>query len=141
MPAVMRRFRQDGSLGDGRTTLTKHRSFRTLRYKKRFLKPNPYTNQEIIEREELPDDNPWPGFETRPGWADTKRAAMERDNYTCRVCKEPVTPETCQVDHIIQYSRYKRPVDANRLENIWTLCIDCHRRKTESEQRMESRMQ
>ena len=141
MSAVIRRFSQDGSLRNDEVTLTKHTSFQTQQYKKRFLKPNPYTNQEVIEREELPDDNPWLGFENRPGWADIRRMAMERDNYTCRVCKEPVTPETCEVDHIIPYSRYKRPVDANRLENIWTLCIDCHRRKTESEQRMESRMQ
>jgi retron-type reverse transcriptase len=24
------------------------------------------------------------------------------------------------------YNRYKRPVDANRLKNLWTLCIECH---------------
>lgn len=140
MPQVMRRFCKGGSLTDGKTTLTRHSNFPTLRYKKRFLKPNPYTSQGRIEREELPDENPWPGFEDRPGWADLRRQVMERDGMTCRLCKSPVTPETCQVDHIIRYSRFKRPVDANRLGNLWTLCIPCHRSKTESEQRMESRM-
>jgi hypothetical protein len=141
MPAVMHRFRKDGSLTDGDITLTRHSAFPTLRYKKRFLKPNPYTTQERLEREDLPNDNPWPGFEDRPGWADLRRQVMARDQMTCRLCKSPVTPETCEVDHIIPYHRYKRPVDANRLRNLWTLCITCHRIKTESEQQMESRMQ
>ena len=141
MPQVLRRFCKDGSLTDGETTLALHTTFKTLQYAKRFLKPNPYTAQERIEREDYPDENPWPGFEDRPGWADLRRQAMERDGMTCRICKAPVTPETCEVDHIIQYSRYKRPVDANRPENLWTLCIACHRRKTELERRMESRMQ
>jgi len=138
IPRVMTQFRKANSLGDGETTLVRHSDFPTLQYRKRFLKPNPYTTQERIEREELPEENPWLGFEDRPGWADTKRKAQERDNWTCRLCKRAVTPETCEVDHIIPYSRYKLPVDANRLENLWTLCIDCHRARTESQRRMES---
>ena len=140
MPRVMARFRKEGGLTDGETTLTRHSQFPTQTYRQRFLKPNPYTTQERLEREEFPEDHPWTGFEDRPGWADLKRKAQERDGWTCRMCKRAVTPATCQVDHIIPYSRYKRPVEANRLENIWTLCIDCHRIKTESERRMESRM-
>jgi 5-methylcytosine-specific restriction endonuclease McrA len=140
MPQVMARFCKDNSLGEGETILTKHAAFSSLRYNKCFLKPNPYTTQETIEREELPDERPWPGFEDRPGWADIALKAKERDSWTCRICKKAVTPETCEVDHIIQYSRHKRPVDANRLENLWTLCIDCHKNKTELERRMESRV-
>jgi retron-type reverse transcriptase len=36
--------------------------------------------------------------------------------------------------------RFKRPVDANFLDNYVTLCIDCHRKKTESDRIRESRM-
>jgi group II intron reverse transcriptase/maturase len=140
MPGVMRRFCKDSRLTDGTTTLISHGNFPTLRYGKRYLKPNPYTTQERIEREELLDENPWSGFEDRPGWADLKQQVLERDDWTCRICKAVCTPNTCQVDHIRQYHSYKRPVDANRLENLWTLCIPCHRRKTESEQQMESRV-
>jgi RNA-directed DNA polymerase len=117
MPDVMRRFREGCSLTDGETTLTRPTQFPTLRYK-RPLKPNPYTTQESIEREEFPDENPWRGFESRPGMADLRRQVMERDGMTCRLCKTPVTRETCQVDHIIRYSRFKRPVDANRLIRV-----------------------
>jgi 5-methylcytosine-specific restriction endonuclease McrA len=91
-------------------------------------------------REELPEDDPWPGYETRPGWFDIKREVQERDNWTCAICKRAVAPDTCEVDHLRPYSCFKRPVDANRPENLWALCIDCHRRKTENERRMESRV-
>jgi len=141
MPQVMDRYYTRGvGLGEGEVHLKRHSEFPTLQYKERFLKPNPYTTEEKIGREELPDDNPWPGFEDRPGWADIRLKALERDNWTCRLCKTVCTPETCQVDHIIRYSHYKKPVDANFLGNLWTLCITCHKRKTEYEQRMESRM-
>src|SRR5262249_49372405 len=134
-------FNKDGQLTNGEITLTRHTDFSTKMYKERFLKPNPYTTQERIVREEPPDETPWPGFEYRPGWADLKKEVMERDGMVCRLCKTPITPETCEVDHIIPYSRFKRPIEANRPKNLWTLCIPCHRGKTESERRMESRMQ
>jgi RNA-directed DNA polymerase len=141
IPAVLRRFCKKSGLTDDEHTLIRHTAFPSQKYLKRFLKPNPYTTQERIGREELLDENPWPGFEERPGWDDLRQQAGERDNWTCRICKSVGSPTTCQVDHIIQYSSYKRPVDANRLKNLWTLCIPCHKRKTESDQRMESRMQ
>lgn len=34
----------------------------------------------------------------------------------------------------------KRPVDANRLENLQTLCVPCHARKTELDRQRESRV-
>jgi len=142
MPKVMHRFYKENRLGENDIKLERHGRFKTLQYPKRFLKPNPYTTRERIEREELPDDNPWLGFEDRPGWLDLQRKVRERDNWMCRICGTiGLTPETCEVDHIIQYASYKRPVDANKLENLQTLCIPCHRRKTEQDRQMESRMQ
>jgi len=141
MPYVMKNHYQDNRLGTGETFLIRHSSFTTKHYMKRFLKPNPYTMQEIIEREELPNDNPWLGFEERPGMADLNLAVLERDNYTCTVCGMAVTQETAQVDHYLPYSHYKRPVDANKMINLHTLCIECHKKKTEIDRQMESRMQ
>jgi 5-methylcytosine-specific restriction endonuclease McrA len=138
MTQVLSRFRKDKGLGDGEVNLVRHTAFPPLCYKKRFLKPNPYTTQERVEREELPDNDPWGGFEDRPGWADLKRQAQERDGWTCRMCKAAVTPETCVVDHLLPYSHFKRPVDANRLRNLQTLCIECHKIKTEMDRRLES---
>jgi RNA-directed DNA polymerase len=140
MPQVMARFHKGNGLGEGGTILTKHTAFSPRRYEKRFLKPNPYTTQESIAREELPDESPWTGFEDRPGWGDIALKTKERDNWTCWLCKKAVTPETCEADHIRPYSSFKRPVDANRPENLWTLCIDCHKMKTEFDRQRESRV-
>jgi len=136
MPRVMRTYYQNGQLGVEEIRLIRHNSFTTQHYKKRFMKPNPYTTQECIEREELPNDNSWTGYEERPGMNDLRLKALERDNYTCSVCKASVTNETAQVDHIVQYHYYKRPVDANNLKNLRTLCIECHKKKTELDRQM-----
>jgi len=141
MPAVMKRFYKDGQLGSEEIKLTRHTEFHTLRWKKSHLKPNPYTTQAVIKREELLDDEPWTGHEDRPGWYDIKRQVIERDNWTCQMCKATVTLDNCEVDHLRPYCCFKRPVDANQPGNLWTLCVDCHRRKTERERQMESRVQ
>jgi group II intron reverse transcriptase/maturase len=140
-PEVMKRYSTDEGLGNSTVTLTKHTAFPTCHYRKRFLKPNPYTAQEAIEREDLPDENPWVGYETRPGWADIRRKVLERDNWTCFMCKKAVNANTGVVDHLRRYSFFKRPVDANQPENLWTLCIECHKQKTEAERQRESRVQ
>jgi RNA-directed DNA polymerase len=141
MPQVMRTYYQGSRIGFDKLYLTRHGSFITQRYTKRFLKPNPYTTQEGIEREELLNDNPWTGYEKRPGMTDLNQAVLKRDNYTCSVCKGAVTNETAHVDHIKPYHYYKRPVDANKMKNLHTLCVECHKRKTELDRQMESRMQ
>jgi group II intron reverse transcriptase/maturase len=135
MTEVMRQY------GNGLTVmLAKHTSFKTKRYQLSPSKPNPYTTQTVIEREELPDDNPWLGHEIRPGMLDLRPLVLERDGYTCCLCKAPVTNATANVDHIKPVRRFKRPVDANTLDNLWTLCLQCHTQKTESDRQMESRM-
>src|SRR5207249_3011943 len=54
MQEVMKRYLQGDRLGTKEYQLTKaNRDFPSLRYKKRFLKPNPYTIQEKIQREEI----------------------------------------------------------------------------------------
>ena len=90
---------------------------------------------------ELPDDNPWLGDEERPGMADLRPIVLESDGYRCCQCGEAVSARTAQVDHLKSVCRFKRPVDANRLENLQTLCIPCHEQKTGLFHQGESRMQ
>ena len=138
MPQVLKRF------GSPRLGTKEHRlvrayeKFPTRQYKIRFLKPNPYTTQEAVTREELPGDTFWSGFEPRPGMADLRPLILERDENLCQMCETQVTPETAQVDHIRPVRRFKRPTDANVSENLQTLCLPCHRKKTEADRRMES---
>jgi len=138
MPQVLKRF------GSPRLGTKEHRlvrayeKFPTRQYKIRFLKPNPYTTQEAVTREELPGDTFWSGFEPRPGMADLRPLILERDENLWQMGETQVTPETAQVDHIRPVRRFKRPTDANVSENLQTLCIPCHRKKTEADRRMES---
>jgi len=142
MPEVIRRYNQGTGIGTKEYQLTKaHRDFPTLHYTKRFLKPNPYTTQEKIQREELQTETYWKGHEIRPGMADLRPLILERDEYICQRCGERGTPDALRVDHIRPVRRFKRPVDANVPENLQTLHIEiCHRKKTQEDRQRESRV-
>jgi RNA-directed DNA polymerase len=142
MPECLKRFNRPGvGLGAGQLRLTKHDDFPSLTYAKRFLKPNPYTTMTPLEREELPESKLWTGAERLPGWSDIRRAVLRRDGYRCRFCGAAVVSATAEVDHRRPVRRFKRPVDANRLENLQTSCKPCHDKKTELDRQAESRVQ
>jgi len=142
MPEVLRTYSQGETLGTPEYQLTRaHKNFPSLRYMKRFLKPNPYTTQDTIQREELQAENYWTGYETRPGMEDLRQLTLKRDEYICQRCGKRGTPNTLHADHIRPVRRFKRPVDANVPENLQTLHIEiCHRKKTEEDRQRESRM-
>jgi group II intron reverse transcriptase/maturase len=141
MPEVMRRYYRDSRLGTKEYQIIKAKEFPTQHYKKRFLKPNPYTTQEIIHREELVDETYWAGYEKRQGMADLRPLVLARDNFKCQRCGEQVSPNQAHIDHKRPVRRFKKPVDANRMDNLQTICIECHRIKTEEDRQMESPVQ
>ena len=53
--------------------------------------------------------------------------ALKRDNYTCQNCKLR-DPEIMEVDHTESRTFY--PELSNNVENLTTLCPNCHKRKT-----------
>lgn len=137
---VCRRFRNRTSFGTDQQTLRLHDTFASVRYREDYRRPNPYTTQTPLEREEMLELSPWLGGEQRPGMADLRPVIMERDGYRCRLCQVNVTGTTCQVDHLKPVRLFKRPVDANVPSNLWTLCVKCHKAKTEADRQRESRM-
>jgi RNA-directed DNA polymerase len=140
MSEVMRRFNQDG-FTSGKYRLLKPTEFPSLRYRQRFFKPNPYLMQKrVLSRENLPVESYWSGYEARPGMADLLPLIRERDEGVCQKCGISVTRSTAEIDHIRPVRRFKRPIDANIPENLWTLCKGCHKDKTKSDQQAESRM-
>jgi len=142
MPEVMKRYNRGHHFGTKEYQLIKaYKEFPPLHYKKRFLKPNPYIMQEVIQREEFPEETRWTGWELRPGMADLRPVVLARDEFQCQRCQEPVTPDQAHIDHKRPVRWFKRPVEANRMENLQTLCLHCHRIKTEEDRRMESRVQ
>lgn len=67
-----------------------------------------------------------------PNWESQKRKAKERDGYECLLCgmseekhlKE--LGERIHVHHIRKFRRYNSYKEANVLDNLATVCKDCH---------------
>jgi RNA-directed DNA polymerase len=139
-PVVMQRFNHDG-LTSGTHRLLKPTEFPSLKYQQRFFKPNPYLMQNrVLNRETLPVESYWSGYEARPGMADLLPLIRERDEGVCQICGIRVTASTAAIDHIRPVRRFKRPIDANTFDNLWTLCKVCHQEKTKSDRQAESRV-
>jgi 5-methylcytosine-specific restriction endonuclease McrA len=137
----MREYGRNGTLGTDTCQLIRAgKEIPSARYRVRFLKPNPYTTQEQLLREDLPAGTYWTGWEERMEMYDLRPAVLTRDHYQCQRCGTTVTRHEAQVDHKRPVRRFKRPVEANTLGNLQTLCHGCHRAKTQSDRQMESRM-
>jgi group II intron reverse transcriptase/maturase len=130
---VLREYSVGQTLVVSGLSLTLHSRFKRIKYAKKPHKPNPYLTGEAVEREELLDDAPWIGSEDRPGRTDYRRTTLRRDHYRCQMCGRLATPEEAEVDHKRPYARFKRHEDADRPENLWTLCPPCHQVKGESD--------
>ncbi len=142
MSAVMKTFHDGKRFAVDDCAFISPAEFRSQRYRKRYLTPNPYLMEEVtIQREEFSKETEWAGYERRKGMADLRPLVLERDGFTCRKCQRAVTYSTAQVDHIRPVRRYRRPVEANRLDNLQTLCDQCHSHKTEMDRQMESPVQ
>jgi DEAD/DEAH box helicase domain-containing protein len=63
-----------------------------------------------------------------PGWANLRAAVRQRDGYRCQVCGIPENGKSHHVHHIKPFRTFLSIEEANRLENLVTLCPNCHRR-------------
>jgi RNA-directed DNA polymerase len=92
----------------------------------------PGCNQPYLE-----DDNWEVGFvqydRTRPGSGDLKWEALVRDNFRCRYCDEKVCITTSIADHVVPVKCFANFAQAHKLDNIQTLCLKCHKRKSAGE--------
>ncbi len=88
-------------------------------------KPKVYLNNQENEREKLPDDNPWLGNQESRD-QDKRWKALERDEWECQDCGTPLKEGNAEVHHIRMYRGYSSPKGADRLENLVSLCRECH---------------
>jgi 5-methylcytosine-specific restriction endonuclease McrA len=95
--------------------------------KDRWVKNNPNQHKakyEKMRRTYKADGNPhWKGGSK--SWC--HKQALIRDDYTCQVCGLR-DMEIMEADHVMPKSKY--PKLAYEMDNIVTLCPNCHRRKT-----------
>jgi RNA-directed DNA polymerase len=69
----------------------------------------------------------------RPGSGDLKWQALIRDGFHCRGCAVVVSAKTSHADHIEPISSFASLDQAHSLSNVQTLCLRCHKLKTERE--------
>lgn len=68
------------------------------------------------------------------GWRKQRRKALERDGYVCQLCDRTQEEELnrrgkgLEVHHIIPFRTFgiENHEEANRLDNLTTLCRECH---------------
>lgn len=77
----------------------------------------------------------WEGGRRNYGanWTDQRRAARERDDYTCQSCgaTEDGLERELDVHHITPIKAFETPEEANTLDNLVSLCRSCHQGKWE----------
>jgi DEAD/DEAH box helicase domain-containing protein len=63
-----------------------------------------------------------------PNWPSQRDAVRARDNYTCQVCGLRENGRTHDVHHKMPFRSFTSYKEANRIDNLITLCPNCHRR-------------
>ncbi len=69
------------------------------------------------------------------GWQALRETVLLRDQYQCRQCGRVVLPSDAECDHIVPLA----DGGADEVENLQTLCKDCHLEKSVSENRRRNR--
>jgi DEAD/DEAH box helicase domain-containing protein len=70
-------------------------------------------------------------------WPKIRERVRARDQYKCQVCGAVETTRQHDVHHKVPFRTFMDPLQANRLENLSTLCRTCHQ-KVEQNVRMRS---
>jgi len=91
--------------------------------------------------EQQPDFQPKLGQHSRrrgANWEIQAKLARERDAFACQVCglTEEELGRQLDVHHKIPYRSFKSNVEANKLENLVSVCPSCHS-KLEAQLRRE----
>ncbi|OGO29780.1 MAG: hypothetical protein A2Z16_14915 [Chloroflexi bacterium RBG_16_54_18] len=63
-----------------------------------------------------------------PGWDRLRQLVRQRDGYLCQVCGTHEIGRAHDVHHKIPFRTFTSAEQANRLENLTTLCPTCHQR-------------
>lgn len=61
-----------------------------------------------------------------PNWRSQRQAALARDEYRCRFCGAPEGNQSHHVHHKVPFRVFENAQEANKLDNLITLCPGCH---------------
>lgn len=101
----------------------------------RIRKPEEYIPGNAVYLNDSEEDSTYSYREPkqRVGCRDSRWEVMVRDSLCCRKCGAVVDYSTARIDHIIPVKRFASYRQAHVLENLQTLCIQCHKEKTSAE--------
>jgi RNA-directed DNA polymerase len=137
---VMRKYGHGSTFAVGTTVLIMPAAYPGKRYLV-CAKLNPYTHQTALQREAVISlAAAWTGTEDRKGMLDRRAEVLKRDGQICAVCGTTSRGSPLEVDHLTPRVRFKRPHDADCLENLQVLCKPCHTAKTQSDRQVLSRV-
>jgi len=82
----------------------------------------------VVQR--LSDEGLWKNNQNNYGrlWDEIRNCVRRRDSFTCQMCGAIESDRPHHVHHKIPFRNFQNPDEANRLENLVTLCPACHRR-------------
>ena len=60
-------------------------------------------------------------------WNQVRKIILERDQFTCQICGLSGDSASLHVHHKIPFRTFSNLTEANRVENLITLCPTCHR--------------
>jgi DEAD/DEAH box helicase domain-containing protein len=63
-----------------------------------------------------------------PGWDKLRERVRQRDGYRCQVCGAEEQDRAHAVHHKLPFRLFASAEQANRMDNLTTLCANCHRR-------------
>jgi DEAD/DEAH box helicase domain-containing protein len=67
-----------------------------------------------------------------PGWGKIRERVRARDGYKCQVCGTPEAGRQHDVHHKVPFRAFPSREEANRLDNLITLCPSCHKKAEEN---------
>lgn len=111
------------------TSLQKRQDIDTSgRHVEKFFKDHPYLKNRPVRREKLPRGKKRLGNKegVRAGFADQRFNALKRDDWSCQECGTNLTRKRAEVHHKKPARKYDNPEEANRLDNLVSLCAECH---------------
>jgi len=62
----------------------------------------------------------------RRGWEPIRNKVLLRDNYQCRKCEKSIKETRIDIHHILNRRFFTDRFEANSLENLISLCYQCH---------------
>jgi 5-methylcytosine-specific restriction endonuclease McrA len=89
----------------------------------------PWINQRPRQRSGIGRNQTWAGYGKR-AWKLARAERLSIDNWQCQDCGRVVTGREAHVDHIVP----KSAGGSDLMDNLRTLCRNCHSRKTVMEE-------